>query len=90
MKIVEPGDAFGVRDIQGGLMTRTRHISEQRDQVMAAIRGALLSMDYIAWREDEFMEYVQKEFNIDRNVAAPSTPFLNVSLPWAATSTSPS
>lgn len=69
---VELGDAFDIRDIQGGLMTRTRHISEQRDQVKAVIRGALRSMDYISRREDEFMEYVQKEFNIDRRVAAPS------------------
>lgn len=69
---VELGDAFDMRDIQGGLMTRTRYISEQRDQVKAVIRGALRSMDYIARREDEFMEYVQKEFNIDRRVAAPS------------------
>src|SRR3990167_2054248 len=53
-------------------MTRTRHISEQRDQVKAVIRGALRSMDYISRREDEFMEYVQKEFNINRRVAAPS------------------
>jgi hypothetical protein len=29
-------------------------------------------MDYISRREDEFMDYVQKEFNIDRRVAAPS------------------
>jgi hypothetical protein len=58
MKIVELGDAFDMRDIQGGLMTRTRDISEQRNQVKAVIRGAVRSMDYIARREDEFMEYV--------------------------------
>lgn len=69
---VELGDAFDMRDIQGGLMTRARHIAEHRDQVKAVIRGAVRSMDYISRREDEFMDYVQKEFNIDRRVAAPS------------------
>lgn len=69
---VELGDAYDLRDVQGGLVTTVRHLQEQREQAKALIRGTLRSLGYIAGNEREAIDYMEKEFKLDRRVAAGS------------------
>jgi ABC-type nitrate/sulfonate/bicarbonate transport system substrate-binding protein len=63
------GDAFHVPGVQGGLATTTRHLTEKRGQVSGVIRAILRAMDGIANRRAEVIDYIQKEFRMDREVA---------------------
>ncbi len=64
------GNAFDIRDVQGGLVARASHLQEHRDQVKAMIRAILRSLDYIVRNEAEVIKYLQKEFNLEPRVAA--------------------
>jgi ABC-type nitrate/sulfonate/bicarbonate transport system substrate-binding protein len=66
------GNAFDIRDIQGGLVARLNHLQEKREQAKAVIRGTLRSLDYIVTHEAEVAKYLQKEFGLDAKVAADS------------------
>src|SRR5262249_28668722 len=66
------GDAFDMADVQGGLVTTTRRLQEQPGQVKAVLRGTLRSLDYIAGHPDEVIDYLQREFELERPVAAGS------------------
>jgi len=66
------GNAFEVRDFQGGLSARVDHLNQRRDQAKAMIRAALKSLDYIVRHEGEAVKYLQKEFGLDARVAAES------------------
>ncbi len=66
------GNAFDVRDFQGGLSARTDHVQQKREQAKAMIRATLKSLDYIAKHESESSAYLQKEFGLDARVAAES------------------
>ena len=69
---VELGNAFDVRDFQGGLTARVDHIQHKREQAKAVIRATLRSLDYIDKHEGEAVKYLQKEFALDPRVAAES------------------
>ena len=69
---VDLGNAFDIRDIQGGLVARVDHLQGKRAQAKAMIRATLRSLDYIEKHEGESMKYLQKEFNLDARVAADS------------------
>jgi ABC-type nitrate/sulfonate/bicarbonate transport system substrate-binding protein len=66
------GNAFDVRDFQGGLTARVDHLSQKREQAKAMIRATLRSLDYIVKHEAEVVKYLQKEFGLDARVAAES------------------
>ncbi|HEX9442531.1 MAG TPA: ABC transporter substrate-binding protein [Candidatus Binatia bacterium] len=66
------GDAFDVRDFQGGLTARVDHLQQKREQAKAVIRATLRSLDYIDRHEGEAVKYLQKEFALDPRVAADS------------------
>jgi ABC-type nitrate/sulfonate/bicarbonate transport system substrate-binding protein len=66
------GDAFDMVDVQGGLVTTTRHLAEQPAEVKALLRGTLRALDYIATHEDELVAYMEKEFELEHGVAAGS------------------
>jgi ABC-type nitrate/sulfonate/bicarbonate transport system substrate-binding protein len=66
------GNAFEVRDFQGGLSARTDHLQQKREQAKAMIRATLRSLDYIVKHESESVAYMQKTFNLDAGVAAGS------------------
>jgi ABC-type nitrate/sulfonate/bicarbonate transport system substrate-binding protein len=66
------GNAFDVRDFQGGLTTRLDHLTQKREQAKAMIRATLRSLDYIVKHEAEVVKYLQKEFGLDTRVAAES------------------
>jgi ABC-type nitrate/sulfonate/bicarbonate transport system substrate-binding protein len=66
------GDAFHVPGVQGGLATTTRHLTEKRGQVRGVIRAILRAMDAIGNRRAEVIDYIQKEFRMDREVAVGS------------------
>lgn len=69
---VNLGDAFDVRDFQGGLTARADHLQQKREQARAMIRATLRSLDYIDRHEGEAVQYLQKEFALDPRVAADS------------------
>ena len=66
------GNAFEVRDFQGGLSARTDHLQQKREQAKAMIRATLKSVDYIVRHESESVAYLQKEFRLDPRVASGS------------------
>jgi ABC-type nitrate/sulfonate/bicarbonate transport system substrate-binding protein len=66
------GDAFDMVDVQGGLVTTTRHLAEQPAEVKALLRGTLRSLEYIATHEDELVAYMAREFELEQDVAAGS------------------
>ncbi|HEY3168436.1 MAG TPA: ABC transporter substrate-binding protein, partial [Candidatus Binatia bacterium] len=69
---VDLGNAFDVRDFQGGLVARVDHLQAKREQAKAVIRATLRSLDYIVKHEAEVVGYLQKEFNLEPRVAADS------------------
>ncbi len=69
---VDLGNAFDMRDVQGGLVARVDYLQQKREQAKAVIRATLRSLDYIVKREAEVVGYLQKEFNLDARVAADS------------------
>jgi ABC-type nitrate/sulfonate/bicarbonate transport system substrate-binding protein len=66
------GNAFDVRDFQGGLSTRLDHLQQKPEQAKAMIRAVLKSLDFIVKHESEVVKYLQKEFGLDARVAAES------------------
>ena len=66
------GNAFDVRDVQGGIVARAAHLQEHREQVKAMIRGTLRSLDAIVRNEGDVIRYLQKEFRLDPKVAVES------------------
>jgi ABC-type nitrate/sulfonate/bicarbonate transport system substrate-binding protein len=69
---VDLGDTFDVGDVQGGLVTTARRVQEQRAQVKAVVRGVVRTLEYISGHEDEVLDYLQKQFGLDRQVAVGS------------------
>jgi ABC-type nitrate/sulfonate/bicarbonate transport system substrate-binding protein len=65
---VDLGNTFDERDLQGGLVVRTTHIQNHRDQVKGMIRGTLRALEIIFRSEEELQGY----FNLDNKVAADS------------------
>jgi ABC-type nitrate/sulfonate/bicarbonate transport system substrate-binding protein len=59
-----------VRDLQGGLVTRTAYLQDHREQVKSMIRATLRSMDIIMRNEAEVVAYLQKDFGLEPKVAA--------------------
>lgn len=66
------GNAFDMRDVQGGLVARASHLQEHREQVKAMVRAILRSLDYVVRNEAEAIRYLQKEFRLEPKVAADS------------------
>lgn len=66
------GNAFDMRDVQGGLVARASHLQEHREQVKAMLRAILRSLDYVVRNEAEAIRYLQKEFHLEPKVAADS------------------
>lgn len=66
------GNAFDIRDVQGGLVARASQLQEHREQVKAMIRAILRSLDYVVRNEAEVISYLQKEFHLEPKVAADS------------------
>ena len=64
------GNTFDVRDLQGGLVTRTAHIQNHREQAKSMIRATLRSMDIIMRNEAEVVAYLQKDFGLEPKIAA--------------------
>jgi ABC-type nitrate/sulfonate/bicarbonate transport system substrate-binding protein len=77
------GDAFDLHDVQGGLVTSTRRIQEQRPEVRALLRATLRTLDHLMRNSTDAVAYLQQEFGLDAAVAAGSydivTKVLNVS-----------
>ncbi|MBI4490993.1 MAG: ABC transporter substrate-binding protein [Deltaproteobacteria bacterium] len=69
---VDLGDTFDVGDVQGGLVTTAKRVREQRGEVKAVIRAILRALDYISGHENEILDYLQRQFNLERQVAAGS------------------
>ena len=69
---VDLGDTFDVGDVQGGLVTTARRIQEERTQVKAVVRALVRTLEYISSHEDEVLDYLQRQFGLDRQVAAGS------------------
>ncbi len=67
---VDLGNTFDVRDLQGGLVARTTHIQDHRQQVKSMIRATLRSMDIIIKNEVEVVSYLQKDFGLEPKIAA--------------------
>ena len=63
------GNTFDVRDLQGGLVTRTAHIQDHREQAKSMIRATLRSMDIIMKNETEIVAYLQKDFGLEPKIA---------------------
>jgi ABC-type nitrate/sulfonate/bicarbonate transport system substrate-binding protein len=63
------GNTFDVRDLQGGLVARTSHIQDHREQVKSMIRATLRSMDIIVRNEAEVVPYLQKGFGLEPKIA---------------------
>jgi len=63
------GNTFDVRDLQGGLVTRTSHLHDHREQVKAMIRATLRSMDIIMRNETDVIPYLQKDFGLEPKIA---------------------
>jgi ABC-type nitrate/sulfonate/bicarbonate transport system substrate-binding protein len=66
------GNTFEERDLQGGLVARTTHIQNHREQVKSIIRGTLRALEIIFKSEEEVVPYLQKYFNLESKVAADS------------------
>jgi ABC-type nitrate/sulfonate/bicarbonate transport system substrate-binding protein len=66
------GDAFDMVDVQGGLVTTTRHLSEEPAEVRALLRGTLRALQYIGAHEDEIVAYLEREFELEHGVAVGS------------------
>ncbi|TMA11651.1 MAG: ABC transporter substrate-binding protein [Deltaproteobacteria bacterium] len=69
---VDLGDTFDVGDVQGGLVTTARRVQEERAQVKAVVRALVRTLEYISSHEDEVLDYLQRQFGLDRQVAAGS------------------
>jgi ABC-type nitrate/sulfonate/bicarbonate transport system substrate-binding protein len=69
---VDLGDTFDVGDVQGGLVTTARRVQEQRAQVKAVVRSVVRTLEYISRHEDEVLDYLHKQFGLDRQVAVGS------------------
>ena len=69
---VDLGDTFDVGDVQGGLVTTARRIQEEWTQVKAVVRALVRTLEYISSHEDEVLDYLQRQFGLDRQVAAGS------------------
>src|SRR5262249_25466941 len=63
------GNTFDVRDLQGGLVTRTTHLHDHREQVKSMIRATLRSMDFIMRNEAAVVPYLQKDFGLQPKLA---------------------
>jgi len=63
------GNTFDVRDLQGGLVARTAHLHDHREQVKSMIRATLRSMDIIMRNEAEIVPYLQKDFGLAPKIA---------------------
>jgi ABC-type nitrate/sulfonate/bicarbonate transport system substrate-binding protein len=63
------GNTFDVRDLQGGLVTRTAHLHDHREQVKSMIRATLRSMGIIMRNEAEIVPYLQKDFGLEPKIA---------------------
>ena len=63
------GNTFDVRDLQGGLVTRTPHLHDHREQVKSMIRATLRSMDIIMRNEAAVVLYLQKDFGLEPKIA---------------------
>ncbi len=66
------GDAFDMVDVQGGLVTTTRHLADEPAEVKALLRGTLRALQYIAAHEAELVAYMEREFELEHGVAAGS------------------
>ena len=64
------GNTYDVRDLQGGLVARVNHIKDRHEQVRAAIRATLRSMDALVRNEAEVVAYLQKDFALEPKIAA--------------------
>jgi ABC-type nitrate/sulfonate/bicarbonate transport system substrate-binding protein len=69
---VDLGNTFEERDLQGGLVARTTHLQNQRDQIKSIIRGTLRALEIIFRSEEEVVPYLQSYFNLESKVAADS------------------
>jgi ABC-type nitrate/sulfonate/bicarbonate transport system substrate-binding protein len=69
---VDLGNTFDERDLQGGLVVRTTHIQNHREQTKGMIRGTLRALEIIFRSEEELVSYLQGYFNLERKVAADS------------------
>jgi ABC-type nitrate/sulfonate/bicarbonate transport system substrate-binding protein len=69
---VDLGNTFDERDLQGGLVARTTHIQNHREQVKAIIRGSLRALETIFRNEEVLVPYLQNYFSLDSTVAANS------------------
>jgi NitT/TauT family transport system substrate-binding protein len=66
------GDAFDMQDVQGGLITTVRRIAERPAEVKAVVRATLRTLEYIGQHEAEVVEYLQREFELEPEVASGS------------------
>jgi ABC-type nitrate/sulfonate/bicarbonate transport system substrate-binding protein len=64
------GNTFDVRDLQGGLVARTAHLQDHRQQVKAVIRATLRSMETIVKNESAVIPYLQRDFELEPRIAA--------------------
>lgn len=69
---VDLGNAFEMRDIQGGFVARADHLQQKREQAKSMVRAILRSLDHIVKNESEVIAYLQKEFGLDPKVAGDS------------------
>jgi ABC-type nitrate/sulfonate/bicarbonate transport system substrate-binding protein len=69
---VDLGNAFDMRDIQGGFVARADHLQQKREQAKAMVRAILRSLDRIVKNESEAVGYLQKEFGLDPKIAGDS------------------
>jgi ABC-type nitrate/sulfonate/bicarbonate transport system substrate-binding protein len=67
---VDLGNTYDVRDLQGGLVSRTPHLQSHREQVKAVIRATLRSMDVLVKNESTVIPYLQKDFGLEPRIAA--------------------
>src|SRR5262252_4001869 len=63
------GNTFDVRDLQGGLVTRSSHLHDHREQVKSMIRATLRSMDIIMRNEAAVVSHLQKDFGLEPKIA---------------------
>lgn len=66
------GDAFHIPGVQGGLAVTTRHLTEKRNQTKQVIRATLRAIDRIINSPEETVNYIQKDYNLKREVALES------------------
>ena len=66
------GDAFDIADVQGGLAATERRLHERAPQVKAVLRASLRAMDQITRQESELVDYLVREYELERPVAAGS------------------